>query len=202
MGEVNNVAVVLVFLVLSILILVALVYGLINYETVLNKYAGLAQNPYCLRRVCTVGGAPTSTVYTLPINQDPIRFAYSNYNFCLNNGITCDVLNSLRGSPGSTPMSADQVTVLMAFYNTQYLPRCSYGWGGGQKVATCATAPGTGCLPASPPDGALSDPNSDPLVNGPNDEGLVALLARAKALNLTADPNYVALLRICGSQCT
>ncbi len=176
-----------VYLVLIVAIVILTFISLYYFDAQRKCEILNATNPYCLRQVC----GPTSNIPALKIAEDPSRFSYQNFNYCLVNGPTCEVQKALDVcvTSGSTTLTSTDINTLAAFYNNEYYPRCQYSWGGGQVTPNDNNS-------------GPNQPNSPNLANGPNDNTLVALVQCGQKLNLLTPTNDLGALKAkCGAAC-
>ena len=147
--------------------------------------ANLDRNPYCIRQICSSGTAP-SDLFDLPPENDPIRINNQILTYCLVNAPPCELIDAINNAPKT--VTNQELETIIKFYNNQYYNRCNYTLGGG---VTVPTAPGQG-----------NQVNSKNLVNGPNDDFLVALITLASSRSgLANNADLVALKKKCGALC-
>lgn len=175
-----------VLFILLVAVVILTIFSLYYYDQVLKRNQAVNTNqPYCFREICSTSAPPS-----LIVSEDPQKYNNQDFNFCYTNAASCEVISALQvcsATNNPTTVTADQVATMANYYNTQYYPRCQYGFGGGQTVDASQSNPsGTG-------------PNSTNLVNGPNDDALVALVQCSKRFpSLAGDQNIAALQVICG----
>lgn len=145
-------------------------------------------NPYCIRTGCTEGSQPAA--YTLTPEDDPYRYMYQTLDYCVVNAPPCNLIDAINKCDTST-VTVDDINTLGAWYHSNYVPACNYGWNSGITAATVS-----GANPS-----ASQNPNSQDLKDGPNDDFLVALYACANTVG--ASSTVISdLAQDCGSACT
>lgn len=182
----SGVFVLVIVILLTIAILVLLTWSLYDYAKLTSKEINISNNPYCVRSACT-NGTQNPAYQVTPVN-DPEKLAYQSLNYCVGNSVPCPVLNQLQmcANGSGYTITGNDVKTIADFYYNEYYSVCSYQWGGGQSVNTTGTPP-------VPPQ---NDPNSPPLVNGPNDPAIAAIVACARTLGVSSDPNVTNLSKL------
>lgn len=182
---------------LVIIVLVLFAFALYEWSQLNSLNTSLSSNPYCVRQAC-VPGSTQIPAYQIPPADDPLQTSYQTMNYCLVNAPPCEIISAVAGSTGATgatgatgPLSTDQLTQILAFYNQDYYPNCSYLFGGGNTVKTNPNGP------EDPP------ANSTDFVNGPNDAFLINLLSYSYNSGVGCDnSDWVSLVNACGPQCS
>lgn len=202
MSTMNKTVGTIVLVVFAIIVLILLAYALYLYSLFSSLTASIGLNPYCVRELCTPDGQQIPAYQVSP-SDDPTKSTYETLTYCLANAPPCELISAMNTCAGivnptngnteefgqSAELTKTELEQILKFYDESYYPRCHYRYNG-PTVTENPNAPSN------------SDVNSVNLVEGPNDDFLVALLAcSGNKFDLKNNVNWQNLNRACGKVC-